>query len=83
MLSKLYWNQFLQNKLLASGKKVVKNNFIIRLDPQIKIKKVNLLSKSQKGKYQNGDYTKWNHRKFSKKKLIFITPWYFHLCILG
>ena len=30
------------------------------------IKKVNSLSKSQKGKYQNGDYTKRNPAKFSK-----------------
>ena len=41
--------------------KVVKKKFVTRLDPRIKIKSqikkiVNSLSKSQKGKHQNGDH---------------------------
>ena len=62
-----------------------KNNFITRLDPQIKIKnqkqkKVNSLSKSQKDKYQNGDYMKLNHVKFSKKNEYFL-PADTHTCV--
>ena len=33
-------------------------------------KKLNSLSKCQKGKYQNSDYAKWNHAKFSKKLIL-------------
>ena len=75
---------FLHNELLVSGEhlyndKSSKNSFITRLDPQIKIKnqkqkKVNLSSKSQEGKYQNGDHTKLNHVKYSKKKKKFLPP---------
>ena len=45
----------------------------MRLDPRIKIKSKikkkisNSLSKSQKGKYRNDDYTILNHAKFSQK----------------
>ena len=35
-----------------------------------KWKKLNSLSKCQKGKYQNSDYAKWNHAKFSKKLIL-------------
>ena len=43
MISKLYRNQFLQNKLLVLGEhlsnnKSINNYFIMRFDPRIKIK---------------------------------------------